>query len=31
MGTKLKITPRLGHYESVGQDLVALNVNDILT
>ncbi len=31
VGTKLKIAALLGHFESVGQDLVSLNVNDILT
>ena len=31
VGTKLKIAARLSHFESVGQDLVTLNVNDILT
>lgn len=31
VGTKLKIAAQLGHFESIGQDLVALNVNDILT
>ena len=31
VGTKLKIAARLGHFESIGQDLVTLNVNDILT
>jgi phosphoribosylformylglycinamidine cyclo-ligase len=31
VGTKLKIAAYLGHYESIGQDLVTLNVNDILT
>ena len=30
-GTKLKIAVHLGHFESIGQDLVSLNVNDILT
>ena len=30
VGTKLKIASLLGHYESIGQDLVTLNVNDIL-
>ena len=31
VGTKLKIGALLGHYESLGIDLVNLNVNDILT
>jgi phosphoribosylformylglycinamidine cyclo-ligase len=31
VGTKLKIAAYLGHFESIGQDLVSLNVNDILT
>ena len=31
VGTKLKVAAQLGHYESIGQDLVTLNVNDILT
>ena len=31
VGTKLKIGSILGHYESLGQDLVNLNVGDILT
>ncbi len=31
VGTKLKIAAQLGHFESVGRDLVTLNVNDILT
>ncbi len=31
VGTKLKIAAYLDHFESVGQDLVSLNVNDILT
>ena len=31
VGTKLKIAAQLGHYESIGEDLVTLNVNDILT
>ncbi len=31
VGTKLKIAAQLGHFESVGQDLVSLNVNDIIT
>ena len=31
VGTKLKIAAQLGHFESIGQDLVSLNVNDILT
>ena len=31
VGTKLKIGSRLEHYESLGIDLVYLNVNDILT
>ena len=31
VGTKIKIASHLGHFESIGQDLVTLNVNDILT
>ena len=31
VGTKLRVAAHLGHFESVGQDLVTLNVNDILT
>ena len=31
VGTKIKIAAQLGHFESVGQDLVTLNVNDIIT
>ena len=31
VGTKSKIATELGHFESIGQDLVTLNVNDILT
>ncbi len=31
VGTKLKIATYMSHFESVGQDLVTLNVNDILT
>ncbi|MEK7806583.1 MAG: phosphoribosylformylglycinamidine cyclo-ligase [Chloroflexota bacterium] len=31
VGTKLKIAAQLDHFESIGQDLVTLNVNDILT
>ncbi len=31
VGTKLKIAVQLGHLESIGRDLVTLNVNDILT
>ncbi|MDA0262538.1 MAG: phosphoribosylformylglycinamidine cyclo-ligase [Chloroflexi bacterium] len=31
VGTKIKIAAQLGHFESVGQDLVTLNVNDVLT
>ncbi len=31
VGTKLRIGSLLGHYESLGIDLVNLNVNDILT
>ena len=31
VGTKLKVAAHLGHFESIGQDLVSLNVNDILT
>ena len=31
VGTKLKIAAHLGQFESIGQDLVSLNVNDILT
>ena len=30
VGTKVKIATHLGHFESVGQDVVSLNVNDIL-
>ena len=30
VGTKIKIAAQLGHFESIGQDLVTLNVNDIL-
>ena len=30
VGTKIKIAAQMGHYESIGQDLVTLNVNDIL-
>lgn len=30
VGTKTKVAAQLGHYESIGQDLVTLNVNDIL-
>jgi phosphoribosylformylglycinamidine cyclo-ligase len=30
VGTKLKIAVRLGHYESLGIDLVNLNVNDLV-
>ena len=30
VGTKLKIAAQLGHFESIGRDLVSLNVNDIL-
>ncbi len=31
VGTKLKVAALLGHFESIGRDLVTLNVNDILT
>ena len=31
VGTKLRIAAQLGHFESIGRDLVTLNVNDILT
>ena len=31
VGTKLKVAAQLGHFESIGRDLVTLNVNDILT
>ena len=31
VGTKLWVAAHLGHFESIGQDLVTLNVNDILT
>ena len=31
VGTKVKIAAQLGHFESIGCDLVTLNVNDILT
>ena len=31
VGTKLKVASYLGHYESLGIDLVNLNINDILT
>ncbi len=31
VGTKLKIASQLGHFESIGRDLVTLNVNDVLT
>ena len=31
VGTKLKVAAHMGHFESIGQDLVTLNVNDILT
>ena len=31
VGTKIKIAAQLGRFESVGQDLVTLNVNDIIT
>ena len=31
VGTKVKIAAQLGHFESIGRDLVTLNVNDILT
>lgn len=30
VGTKLKISAAMGHYESLGKDLVVLNANDIL-
>ena len=31
VGTKLKVACLLGHYESLGIDLVNLNINDVLT
>jgi phosphoribosylformylglycinamidine cyclo-ligase len=31
VGTKLKIASLVGHYESLGTDLVNLNVNDVIT
>ena len=31
VGTKLRVAAHMGHFESIGQDLVTLNVNDILT
>lgn len=31
VGTKLKIASLVGHYESLGSDLVNLNVNDVIT
>lgn len=31
VGTKLKVASLLGHYESLGIDLVNLNVNDVIT
>ena len=31
VGTKLKIASAMGHWESLGADLVVLNVNDVLT
>ena len=31
VGTKLRVAALMGHFESIGQDLVTLNVNDILT
>ena len=31
VGTKVKVAAQLGHFESIGRDLVTLNVNDILT
>ena len=31
VGTKAKIAQQMGHFESIGQDLVTLNVNDVLT
>ena len=31
VGTKARIAAQLGHFESIGRDLVTLNVNDILT
>ena len=31
VGTKIKIAAQLGHFESIGQDLGTLNVNDIIT